>query len=113
LFRAEDSGSALLASKVFDENYKGRRIEGSGTVKRVGRISYDPIFGSIRGIKVSLNVCEMDGAYSKIKVSAETIFPLEEFETLKAQEGKSLHISGRLIAQDKMMRKLFVGDAEL
>ncbi|WP_372807558.1 hypothetical protein [Pontiella sp.] len=110
LFRAEDSGSALLASKVFDEKYKGRRIAGSGTVKRVGKISYDPVFGSIRGIKVALTVCEMDGAYSKIKVSAETIFPLDEFEKLKSLEDKPLHISGKLIAQDTMMRKLFVVD---
>jgi hypothetical protein len=59
-------------------------------------------------VKVKISICELAGAYSKIKVSAEIMFPPESYDSLKSKEGSSLAISGQLIAQDSMLNMLFV-----
>ncbi|VGO17031.1 hypothetical protein PDESU_05625 [Pontiella desulfatans] len=103
-----DSKSSLEASKVFEGQYKGRSVEGSGVLKRIGRISYDSIFGNHPGIKATLEICELSGPYSQFKVEANVLFPLEKEEALRAMVGEPLSISGTLIAQDAIMKRLYI-----
>ncbi len=103
-----DSGGSLLVSSQFDEQCKGRKITGSGELIRVSRISYDPIFTDTKGAKATISVCQLAGTYSKIKVVAEVMYPREEYDQLDARVGMTLPVSGRLVAQDSMMHRLYV-----
>lgn len=103
-----DSGSSLLSSKLFDEKFKDRPVEGSGVVRRVGKFSYDPVFVNAKGVKVSLAVCEFPGTYSKIKVTAEVMYPPEDYDSLRSMVGATLPISGTLFAEDAMMNALYI-----
>ncbi|MCK4565331.1 MAG: hypothetical protein KAU94_11740, partial [Verrucomicrobia bacterium] len=105
-----DSGSSLLVSKVFDEQYKDKRVAGSGTLKRVGKFTYDPVFTNCTGVKATFEICELDGAYSKIKITVEVKFPVEEYDALKSKIGMRFPITGTLIAQDSLMHNLYIGD---
>lgn len=105
-----DSGSSLLASKRFEDQFRDRSVTGSGTLKRVSKFSYDPVFTNDTGVKATFDVLEIAGAYSKIKVTAEVRFPPEEYAVLKAKVGQSLPISGTLIAQDTMLNQLYIAE---
>lgn len=102
------SGSSLAANKLFDEQFKGRPVTGAGIVRRANKFSYDPVFTNTDGVKAVLAVCEMAGPYSKIKVTAEVMFPAEQLDALKARIDTSLPITGKLIAHDAMMHVLYV-----
>jgi hypothetical protein len=103
-----DVGRSLVTAKVFAERFKGRAVSGTGTIKRVGRFSYDPVFTNTSGIKATVEICELAGPYSKIKVTAEVKFPPEAFEGLKSRVGMPMEVAGTLVAQDAMMNQLFV-----
>lgn len=103
-----DSGNSVLASKVFDEEFKDRDVTGTGTLKRIGRFSYDPVFTNSSGVKATFDICEIADAYSKSKVTAEVKYPAEEYDALEAKIGTSVSIAGTLVAQDAMMHRLFV-----
>ncbi len=105
-----DTGSLLLASKVFDDQYKDRRVAGLGTLKRVGKFSYDPVFTNCIGVKATFEICELAGAYSKTKVIAEVKFPMEEYDALNSKIDMSFPITGNLIAQDATMHRLYIAD---
>ncbi len=101
-------GRSLLTTKIFAERFRGRRVAGSGVIKRVGRFSYDPVFTNASGVKATVEICELAGPYSKIKVTAEVKFPPEAFEGLKSRVGMPMEVVGTLVAQDAMMNRLFV-----
>lgn len=103
-----DSGGSLIISKVFDEQFKDRRVTGAGTLKRIGKFSYDPIFTNCSGVKATFDICEIADTYSKSKVTAEVKFPAEEYDALKAKIGTSAFFAGTLVAQDAMMHRIFV-----
>lgn len=103
-----DSGSSLLMSKRFDEQFKDRAVTGSGELTRVGKFSYDPVFTNTEGVKAIVSVCELQGTYSKIKVVAEVMYPPEKYDYLAARTDSILPIDGALIGQDAMMHRLFI-----
>ena len=107
LFGVAASGS-LLATKLFEEEFKDRWVSGSGTLKRVSRFSYDPIFANMKGVKALFHICELTDAYSKIKISAEVAFPLEEYDALIKKMGSEQPIEGKLIAQDTLLHHLYI-----
>ena len=99
---------SLAASKQFDQQYKGRHVEGSGILQRVSTFSYDPVFKNDQSVKATFTICEVDGPYSKINVSAAVKYPAEEYAALQTQTGKTLPISGALIAIDTVMNQYFI-----
>lgn len=103
-----DSGQTLLSSKLFEDKFRNHPVEGSGTMKRAGKFSYDPVFTNTRGVKATLMVCELAGTYSKVKVTAEVMFPPEALETLKAKVGSRLSVRGKLVGMDAMMNQLYI-----
>ncbi len=108
LFGAGDSRAVLMARSEFEAKYAGRLAEGSGVLKRVDKFTYDPVFKDTKGVKATIEICEVAGAYSKTKISAVIIFPMEDFDSLKAGMGTVLPVCGKLIAVDTMMSQLFV-----
>jgi len=106
------SGGLQLMSKAFEERFKDRMVTGSGELLRIGKFSYDPVFSNTAGVKAVILVCELAGAYSKKKVVAEVVYPLEQYDSLAAKTGTILSISGKLIGQDSMMHRLYVASAQ-
>jgi len=102
------AGGSLQATKVFNSRFKGRLVVGVGVLKRVNKFSYDPVFTNAKGVKAAFEVCELADAYSKIKVSAEVMFPSEEYDALTAKIGSSLPINGTLVAQDTMLHQFSI-----
>ena len=102
------SGQSLTVAKLFDQQYKGRRVEGTGILQRVNKFSYDMVFRNCRGVKAVFEICELAGPYSRIKVSAVVKYPSEEYDALLAQDNASLTISGTLVAFDSMMHQYFI-----
>ncbi len=103
-----DAGGSLQAAKVFNSRFDGRPVSGVGVLKRVNRFSYDPVFINAKGVKAMFEVCELADAYSKIKVSAEVMFPSEEYDSLMEKIGASLPIYGTLIAQDTLLHQFYI-----
>ena len=103
-----DSGSSLLASRQFEEEYKDRSVTGSGELLRVGRFSYDPVFPNEQGVKATLLICQLAGTYSKIKVIAEVMYPHERYDDLTARVGGVLPVSGICIGQDALLHRLYI-----
>lgn len=106
------SAGALMAGKRFNAHFKDQDTEAKGTLLRVERFSYDPIFTNQSGTKATIELCELTGAYSKIRVIAEVAFPKDFYDALKPQTGEQLAIRGRLVAQDAMMHRLFIKSTE-
>jgi hypothetical protein len=92
----------------FEAHYKGRRVTGSGVLRRVNKFSYDRVFTNCEGVKAIVAICELAGPYSKIKVDAVVKYPAEEYEELRAKIDTTLSISGTLIAQDTTMNQYYV-----
>lgn len=103
-----DSGQSLIAGKIFEQKYKGRQIKGSGVLRRVSRFSYDPIFKNCRGVKAIIELCELAGPYSAIKVSAVVKYSEEDHDALEAKVDEAVPISGTLVAFDSMMHHYFI-----
>lgn len=102
------SGGLQLISKAFEERFKDRMVTGSGELLRIGKFSYDPVFTNTAGVKATILVCELAGAYSKNKVVAEVVYPSDQYDSLDAKTGTTLSVSGKLIGQDSMMHRLYV-----
>ena len=101
-----DTGSTILASKVFNARFRGKFVRGSGVLTRVGKFSYDPVFKNKTGVKATFMIGELTDAYSKIKIMAEVKYASEDYDSLKEKVGQSLPIAGNLIAQDAMLKHL-------
>ena len=102
------SGQSLNAEKIFEQKYKGCRVKGSGVLRRVSKFSYDPVFKNCRGVKATLDLCELAGSYSTIKVSAVIKCSEEDQGALEAQVDATLPIAGTLVAFDSMMNHYFI-----
>jgi len=104
----KDSSNSLLNDNVFDEKYKGKKVKGTGTLKRVDRFNYDPVFTNTSGVKALIHLCELEGTYSKTVVLAEIKFPLEKLDELSGEIDQEIAFEGTLFAQNTLLHKLFV-----
>lgn len=102
------SGAAPSAESRFDEVYADQEVSGFGTVLRLSKVSYDPVFKGSQGVKVTCELCELSGAYSKFKVRADVVFSSERYDELKNKIGSALPIPGKLIAQNSTMHHLYI-----
>jgi hypothetical protein len=66
------------------------------------------VFVNSSGVKATIEVCELDGSYSKIIIVAEIKFPTEQYDMLSAKVDENVPFEGVLIGQDSLMHKLFV-----
>lgn len=103
-----DAGQSLITGKIFEEKYKGRQVKGSGILRRVTRFNYDPVFKNCRGAKAIIELCELAGPYSAIKVSAIVKYSEEDHDALEAKVDAAIPVSGTLVAFDSMMHHYFI-----
>jgi len=103
-----DSGDSLRVAKTFDSRFLNRSVTGSGELLRVGKFSYDPVFINERGVKVTLQICTLAGTYSTMNVTAEVMYPLDQYDQLEARIGESLPFTGICVGQDAMMHRLYI-----
>jgi len=106
----KNSGSSLEWSRIFSEQFKGKKVSGSGVLKRVSKFSYDPVFANSKGIKASFEICRISDAYSKRKVMAVVRFPESAFADLKGRLETPMQISGQLVSLDGTMHHLYIAD---
>ena len=104
----KDLDNSVRSSNTFEKQYKDKWVKGSGTLKRVNKFNYDPVFVNSSGVKATIEVCELDGSYSKIIIVAEIKFPTEQYDMLSAKVDENVSFEGVLIGQDSLMHKLFV-----
>ncbi len=99
---------SLKSGPTFQEHYENRTVHGEGTLKRVGKFSYDPIFPNTKGVKAAYDICTLAGPYSKIKVVAYVMYPVERLEELQAKIGTTLPITGKLVGQNSILTQLYI-----
>ncbi|MDF7798100.1 hypothetical protein P4C99_01400 [Pontiellaceae bacterium B1224] len=103
-----DSSTALKIQPRFEEVYRDQLVTGTGKIQRVSKFSYDPVFKDSKGVKATVEICELSGVYSKIKVRADVVFPSERFGELKNKIDSSISIAGKLIEQNSMLHHLYI-----
>lgn len=102
------ASQCLTAGKRFEEQYKGQCVTGSGILQRVNKFNYDPVFKNSQGTKATFVICELDGPYSKVAVTAEVKYSAEEYEVLQSKIDTELPIAGTLIAQNAMTNQYYI-----
>lgn len=103
-----DSSAMLKVDSEFEEKYAGKRISGEGELDRLSRFSYDSIFTGREGVKAFFKICEIQGAYTKVRVVAEVAYPSGQYDELRSQVGTILPIAGIIIAQNKSLYRLYI-----
>jgi hypothetical protein len=100
-----------VGSKIqprFEDAYLDQQASGTGILLRVSNFSYDLVFKDRKGVKATCEICEVAGAYSKIKVNADVVFPSERYDDLKNKIGSPISITGKLIAENSIMHILYI-----
>jgi hypothetical protein len=92
----------------FEDAYLDQQVSGTGIIRRVSNFSYDLIFKDRKGVKATCEICEVAGAYSKIKVRADVVFPGDRYDELKNKIGSPIAITGKLIAENSIMHILYI-----
>ncbi|MBN2704287.1 MAG: hypothetical protein JXR23_08755 [Pontiellaceae bacterium] len=103
-----DPENSMLTSTQFDEHFKDIAVTGTGKMGHVARFSYDPVFSDTKGVKASCDVCTLDGTYSKIRVSAEVMYPEDQYERLNALQAQTIPINGNLVAYNSITHRLYL-----
>jgi len=104
----KDLDNSVMSSSTFEKQYKGKWVKGSGTLKRVNIFNYDPVFVNSSGVKATIEICELDGSYSKIIIVAEIKFSSEQYDVLSTKLEETVPFEGVLVGEDSLMHKLFV-----
>lgn len=108
---AHDTGSSMALTKVYEDQFDGQSVAGVGVLKRVNKFSYDPVFKNCKGVLASVEVCEISGAYSKVKVNALLKFPDDQYDVLRAKIGSPMDISGKMCALNGMLHQVYISDS--
>ncbi len=100
--------------KDYFEKIKGSPVEWAGTLKSSYEFSSDFVFGSRKGVKATLEVCEIKSQYgSKQIVKAVVAFPPETAAHLKTQIGQRVRFRGILLKMEPFSRELYFSDGIL
>jgi hypothetical protein len=103
-----DPENSMLTSSQFDERFKGITVTGAAKMEHLARFSYDPVFSGTKGVKASFDLCTLDGTYSKIRVSAEVMYPEDQYERLSALQAQTIPINGTLVAYNSITHRLYL-----
>lgn len=103
-----DPENSMLTSSQFDERFKGIPVTGAGKMEHLARFSYDPVFSGTKGVKASYDVCTLDGTYSKIRVTAEVMYPEDQYERLSSLQMQTIPLNGMLVAYNSITHRLYL-----
>lgn len=103
-------GSTLAGRAVFDDKFRGRRVEWTGTVERASRYVNDLDFGAGPGTKAVVAIGAVDlGPYGVTEIDAIVQLP----DDTELVVGDSVTFRGTPLKLDGFTRNIFVTDAEL
>lgn len=92
-------------TKIFDERFRGRPVEWTGTVKRAKSYSSDLDFGPGPGMKAVITVARIEhDLYGETEIDAVVQLPASATLT----RGDQVTFTGLLSKADPMMRNLYV-----
>ena len=94
---------------------KGRRVRWSGEVQTVMPFSMDFVFGSNKGVRVTLLICTLPQGQSGFpaRIKAVAAFPPELRTELEAAKGKTIVFEGQLLKFEPFAREIFLQEASL
>lgn len=103
------SRTSIDASRIFEKEYLGKRVEWRGKLKSAGGYPFDFVFGSEAGGKAIVEIHDAgESVYGGSKVFAVVKIPVEGVDALEDAAGKDVEIRGELLKVDGFMRNLYV-----
>jgi len=99
--------------EVFEEKFRGRRVQWSGILTSVAQYPFDRVFGRVPGTKAVVQVHDAAGRTGRQSVKASVQLPAEALAELRPKVGKSVAFEGELIECDGFMNSIFVGDGRI
>jgi hypothetical protein len=98
-------------NKIFEENFKGKRVCWSGTLEWVTTYFSDMVFGQGPGTRAVFKVYRLAGDnYGGREVRAVVQLPETAKDSLSGGTGKTCILEGTLVSCDAFMRNLFLAD---
>jgi hypothetical protein len=99
-------------AEVFDRQYKDAVVCWAGVVQEVSSVFFDLPFSSLTGTRAAFLVYEVPGVFGS-KVQAVVQLPAGLEGSLRGRLGERLTFTGRLVACDAFVRRLFVAGGQL
>ena len=97
---------------MFDDEYDGRQIRWTGTLRRLEPYSHDRVFGDVRGTRATFDLAEIGGEFAFARtIQAIVQLPAAAAEDLRPRIGFDVEFEGRLVRCDPFVRNLYVADA--
>ena len=98
---------------MFEKTFKDKKIKWTGIVENAAKFNYDYIFKNKKGVKLTVNIYELESAFGSPKVHTIVHFPAELYETLKNMKNKKITFSGRMTDVDALMHNLYISEGEI
>ena len=97
---------------LFDERYAGRRVEGSGKLRKAATVDHYRVLGDGPFTKAVIDIALLENdLFGNTVVTAIAAFPPGSIDEI--QPGEDIAFVGDLVGIDALVRNLFVGDASL
>ena len=104
-----DDMGAFDSTRLFDSDYKGKRVKWSGKLISASQFSFDFVFKDSPGVKATYEIFEIKSTYSTTKVKAIVRYTEEHLDELKEKIGKeNIEFSGNLISLDGLTKNIFI-----
>ena len=108
-----DNLGSFDSAKIFDADFKGKKIFWSGKLISVAPFSFDFVFKDGGGVKATYEIFDLKSSYSTTKVKAIVRFPEEKLEELKNQVGTDdQKFTGELVSLDGLTKNVFIAQNE-
>ncbi len=105
--------SASDAARQFDSLFKDKDVAWSGTLTSLASYPFDRVFGSDRGAKATVSVCEASERYGARAVQAVIRLPPQGVADLRTLVGRTVDFQGTLLQCDHFMRSLYLRDGRI
>jgi hypothetical protein len=99
-------------AEVFDRQYKDAAVCWTGVLEEVSSVFFDLPFSNLTGTRAAFLISEAPGTLGS-KVQAVVQLPAGLDSTLRGRLGERLTFTGRLVACDAFVRRLFVAGGQL
>ncbi|MGD8727509.1 MAG: hypothetical protein PVH40_07680, partial [Gemmatimonadales bacterium] len=98
---------------VFDEQFRGQRVQWSGTLLSASRYPFDRVFGQSPGTKAVVQVHQAASGGRRRSMRATVQLPLDTLIELRPKIGKPVAFEGELLECDGFMSTVYVGNGRV
>ena len=100
--------SGYQSGQKFKENYAGKQAVWPGKIITSEEFTYDTVFGAGGGLRVILEVGEIQTSYGGLPVEAVLKLPATQADTIEALHGQAAMGSGTMVEVDPFMRRVYL-----